>query len=130
MVWERMGLLDDAIRDHLELKRRRGADPGEVAREQHEALEPVFRGESASPTDAMADPMADASQAVVEGSATVAQETQELDMETVLEQDDTPEPARPEMSGQPRGDTDWPDELVDDPEVPREIPGQERLSFE
>ena len=35
-----MGLLDDAIREHLELKRRRGADPGEVAREQHEALMP------------------------------------------------------------------------------------------
>jgi hypothetical protein len=34
-----MGLLDDAIRDHLELKRLRGADPGEVAREQHEALD-------------------------------------------------------------------------------------------
>lgn len=33
-----MGLLDDAIREHLELKRRRGADPGEVAREQREAL--------------------------------------------------------------------------------------------
>ena len=33
-----MGLLDDAIREHLELKRRRGADPGEVAREQSEAL--------------------------------------------------------------------------------------------
>jgi hypothetical protein len=39
MVWRRMGLLDDAIRDHLELKRLRGADPGEVAREQREALE-------------------------------------------------------------------------------------------
>jgi hypothetical protein len=38
-----MGLLDDAIREHLELKRRRGADPGEVAREQHEALDPVPR---------------------------------------------------------------------------------------
>jgi hypothetical protein len=38
-----MGLLDDAIREHLELKRRRGADPGEVAREQHEALSPVDR---------------------------------------------------------------------------------------
>ncbi len=37
-----MGLLDDAIRDHLELKRRRGADPGEVARERKEALEPVL----------------------------------------------------------------------------------------
>jgi hypothetical protein len=33
-----MGLLDDAIREHLELKRRRGADPGEVARQEDEAL--------------------------------------------------------------------------------------------
>jgi hypothetical protein len=33
-----MGLLDDAIREHLELKRRRGADPGEVARQEEEAL--------------------------------------------------------------------------------------------
>jgi hypothetical protein len=40
-----MGLLDDAIREHLELKRRRGADPGVVAREQREALEPVPRDE-------------------------------------------------------------------------------------
>jgi hypothetical protein len=36
-----MGLLDDAIREHLELKRRRGADPGEVAREQREALDTI-----------------------------------------------------------------------------------------
>jgi hypothetical protein len=43
MVWQRMGLLDDAIREHLELKRRRGADPGEVAREQREALDVVPR---------------------------------------------------------------------------------------
>jgi hypothetical protein len=42
-----MGLLDDAIRDHLELKRLRGADPGEVAREQREALEPVLDDEDA-----------------------------------------------------------------------------------
>ena len=33
-----MGLLDDAIREHLELKRRRGADPHEVARQEDEAL--------------------------------------------------------------------------------------------
>jgi hypothetical protein len=43
MVWLRMGLLDDAIREHLELKRRRGADPGEVARDQREALDAVPR---------------------------------------------------------------------------------------
>jgi hypothetical protein len=33
-----MGLLDDAIREHLELKRTRGADAGEVLREEREAL--------------------------------------------------------------------------------------------
>ncbi|HEV3000776.1 MAG TPA: hypothetical protein VGW75_08575 [Solirubrobacteraceae bacterium] len=36
-----MGLLDDAIREHLELKRRRGADPAEVAEQEREALGPV-----------------------------------------------------------------------------------------
>jgi len=35
-----MGLLDDAIREHLELKRRHGADPQEVARQEDEALGP------------------------------------------------------------------------------------------
>lgn len=38
-----MGLLDDAIREHLELKRRRGADPSEIDRLEHEALGPVRR---------------------------------------------------------------------------------------
>ena len=33
-----MGLLDDAIREHLELKRRRGADADEIARLEDEAL--------------------------------------------------------------------------------------------
>ena len=41
-----MGLLDDAIRQHLELKRRHGADPGEVAELEREALGPVRRGEA------------------------------------------------------------------------------------
>jgi hypothetical protein len=45
MVCMRMGLLDEAIRDHLELKRLRGADPGEVAREQREALDPALTEE-------------------------------------------------------------------------------------
>lgn len=36
-----MGLLDDAIREHLELKRRRGADPTEIERAEREALGPV-----------------------------------------------------------------------------------------
>jgi hypothetical protein len=50
-----MGLLEDAIREHLELKRLRGADPAEVAREQHEALEPPPTDNAAAPAD---DPQA------------------------------------------------------------------------
>jgi hypothetical protein len=38
-----MGLLDDAIREHLELKRRGGADAGEVERLEQEALGPARR---------------------------------------------------------------------------------------
>jgi hypothetical protein len=38
-----MGLLDEAIREHLDLKRRRGADPDEVERAEREALGPVRR---------------------------------------------------------------------------------------
>jgi hypothetical protein len=48
-----MGLLDDAIREHLDLKRRRGADPVEVARQEQEALGPPrtgrFAGEAEEP---------------------------------------------------------------------------------
>jgi hypothetical protein len=44
-----MGLLDDAIREHLELKRRRGADPDEVARQEGEALGDPRSGEFAKP---------------------------------------------------------------------------------
>ncbi len=39
-----MGLLDDAIREHLELKRRRGADSQEVNSQEQEALGPGRRG--------------------------------------------------------------------------------------
>jgi hypothetical protein len=38
-----MGLLDDAIREHLELKRRHGASDEEIAHEEAEALGPARR---------------------------------------------------------------------------------------
>jgi hypothetical protein len=44
-----MGILDDAIREHLDLQRRRGADPTEVERAEREALGPVRRGPEAAP---------------------------------------------------------------------------------
>ena len=50
-----MGLLDDAIREHLELKRKHGADPEDVARQEREALGPGQRNEFAQPDAALAD---------------------------------------------------------------------------
>lgn len=41
-----MGLLDEAIREHLDLKRRHGADPTEVERAEREALGPVRRAQA------------------------------------------------------------------------------------
>lgn len=51
-----MGLLDDAIREHLELKRLRGADPDEVAREETAALDPVRGARGAEREEHSAEP--------------------------------------------------------------------------
>jgi hypothetical protein len=62
-----MGVLDDAIRQHLELKRKHGASEGEVERQEQEALgaprrEPV----PAEAEEAQPEPVADAPPAVEE----------------------------------------------------------------
>lgn len=99
-----MGLLDDAIREHLELKRRSGADPGEIAHKEHEALAPVFPDEETVAVEAPGEPMGADSLAdepplaadielaedgrgpAAEGDFThVGQETAELDMRLVLD---------------------------------------------
>jgi hypothetical protein len=112
-----MGLLDDAIRDHLELKRLRGADPGEVARAQREALEPDLRSEPGAggeelgtaveelsaeddretlpiratpvltPTST-ADPFRAPQPVTSTDASDVAEETVELDMRSVLAEDE------------------------------------------
>lgn len=51
-----MGLLDDAIREHLDLKRRRGADPTEIERAEREALGPVRRGPELTGEEGVAAP--------------------------------------------------------------------------
>jgi hypothetical protein len=134
-----MGLLDEAIRDHLELKRRRGADPAEVAREQHEALDPIADptragepgengdgatvgssagGEAELPGDAAilpaeADGPPDAEAEGLAGTAVPSgmEETAELDMKAVFE----------------HGTTDGQDDAL---RVSQPIPGQEHLHFE
>jgi len=131
-----MGLLDDAIREHLELKRQRGADPSEVAREQREALDAPVRGpaedaalsgDTASaaplvdPPLATAPPVAAVSPDTAADAAppdlpnapadmAVAGETAELDMSSVLgeEPDDAPGPAAaPDASSSQEDSLEW-----------------------
>jgi hypothetical protein len=105
-----MGLLDDAIREHLELKRLRGADPSEVARDERAALGPPVREEleehdSAKPD--FAEPLQESGDYVkedssVEGADRTAgetdmseagdiprsgEETMEVDMRTIIDAD-------------------------------------------
>lgn len=115
-----MGLLDEAIREHLELKRQRGADPSEIARAEHEALEPIFPLEGGAEGDPATvepppevEPSADIPPAEDPGIAgqtaipvaaaddgqdlsAVGQETVELDMQAFLDADLERSPAQPQ----------------------------------
>jgi hypothetical protein len=158
-----MGLLDDAIREHIELKRRRGADPSEVARQEQDALGPVVRerdgdeqerqdGEDShgehgehTPHDELTpaavapsggDPAAAPDPAKGPDFANVGQETAELDMRTVLdEQHETADRAGQIDSaglGTASGGDSEPveDVLEETPDFLRDTPEQERLWFE
>ncbi|HEX3432978.1 MAG TPA: hypothetical protein VHT25_02845 [Solirubrobacteraceae bacterium] len=153
-----MGLLDDAIREHLELKRRRGADPGEVAREQREALdvdENATTGEAASSaadTAVVAAPPAatDSNEADQEPAGTAGEpaapqpaqagalgETAELDMTSVLGDEQTKVAADEdslewEVPGEGVEAEPEPEEdvLEETPDFLRDTPEQDRLWFE
>ena len=91
-----MGLFDDAIREHLELKRRHGADPEEVTRQEREALGAPVRGEFAKPAGEAQDE-GDEPAAVAAGSQEPAEP-----LEPATEVADVPEfDEPPEMPGEP-----------------------------
>lgn len=88
-----MGLLDDAIREHLELKRLRGADPGDVAREEDAALGPVHRRDEPEPEAPNEDhtetlrpdeSLPQAASARPPSHSSAGQETVEINMEAEL----------------------------------------------
>jgi hypothetical protein len=139
-----MGLLDDAIREHLELKRLRGADPRLVARDEHEALGPVRSDESESANDDGGDPGDLAAEVAplakdepaprsrpdqAQSFSNVGQETAELDMRTVLDGEPGhhivppgPTAFRP-VEGQPSTVNTHPEQGVADDSLEWETPG-------
>ena len=132
-----MGLLDDAIREHLELKRRHGADPDEVARQENEALGETRRAEFARPEGAEApvEPAAEEAPAdeAAEPVAEVAPEPEAVpEFEPIREPEPEPEPEAHEPfdieSAEPAA------EPVQEPaaepwldEDPDEVPAEEAL---
>ena len=136
-----MGLLDDAIREHLELKRRHGADPTEVERQEQEALGPARRG---------APPAEDAGAVSVE---TLDEDERPLEPydddepEAGLDEEELAptapagEPEAPVAPPAPADEPDEPDARADDaepaddvleetPEFLQETPEHDRLWFE
>ena len=149
-----MGLLDDAIREHLELKRARGADPGEVERQEQEALGATQHAEfaqadsepdAAEPEPAPAEPAAEAVEPLDAG-----EESEPFDVEALEPTQPAPEPppADPapdpwleeerdevpaeESLAHPREEAEEPaeDVLEDTPDFLQETPEHDRLWFE
>jgi hypothetical protein len=143
-----MGLLDDAIREHLELKRLRGANPGDVARLERDAFgstpaKDASEAEQDEPST-MHEPVADT------GEPAIGQETVEINMEAELasagEVESTDAKGHPaeqdslewEMPGDHREPEDQikdeaepvEDVLEETPDFLQETPDQERLWFE
>jgi hypothetical protein len=140
-----MGLLDDAIREHLELKRRHGADPGEVERQEHEALgsPPEAEPDETAP-EPEPEPVGDATTVMAPAdeiepptgeqevpSAGHEAEAPGYDEDPWVEEDEAADPApeprpEPEAAGPPADD----DVLEETPEFLQETPEHDRLWFE
>jgi hypothetical protein len=87
-----MGLLDEAIREHLELKRRRGADPTEVERLEREALGPVRRVQQEPPAADASDLVAELSDQGPDEAAEAADLGHEHELAHEAEYESLPEP--------------------------------------
>jgi hypothetical protein len=123
-----MGLLDDAIREHLELKRRRGADAEEVTRQEQEALGPTQRAEFADPAAAAAVAPAGEPVAQVEPPEPVeAAEPEPLEREPLEEPLDQP---TVEYTPEPEREGEADDVLEETPDFLQETPEHDRLWFE
>lgn len=128
-----MGLLDDAIREHLELKRKHGADPTEVARQEREALgsgpvppRPDLAAEEAPP--AHEQPLPDAIPEPPVSDVPVRDDVEpDLDWSEPGSSDDS---ERTVAASEPAAGAPEDDVLEETPEFLQETPEHERLWFE
>jgi hypothetical protein len=137
-----MGLLDDAIREHLELKRRRGADAEEVTRQEQEALGAPQRAEFAGAVPAAAAPDALEDAPVEDAPAPepepepVREPQREPERDIPLDQatvEYTPPPLKEaeELEQPPAPPKDGEEDVLEEtPDFLQETPEHDRLWFE
>ncbi|MEA2373519.1 MAG: hypothetical protein QOH12_3913 [Solirubrobacteraceae bacterium] len=142
-----MGLLDEAIREHLELKKRAGADAIEVARQEREALGPVVRGDpltadlppnqpvyEAAEADRYEPELYDEAEDEFEDDYDEAEDLQTAEHAVVVPPPPPPPPAHyqpaTEVLEEPAGGTAEDDVLEQTPEFLQETPEHDRLWFE
>jgi hypothetical protein len=124
-----MGILDDAIREHLELKRQHGAGDSELQQLENEAFGAAERpGGDGAPSDALAEAptefMAQADASAGETSADGSAEAPEPPSPRsgaavqIADLQEAPEPRPPAEKEQPAAEH----ELVEEPEPPVEEP--------
>jgi hypothetical protein len=152
-----MGLLDDAIHEHMELKRLRGADPSEVAREEQDVLGPAHLDEHTELQESEEGSVG--AEGVVPGGETADEDAARAEDESPIVEDGplmSPEPVheqdfanvgqetaeldmRTVLHGEQSAEEDLqreePVEQVEDvleetPDFLRDTPEQERLWFE
>ncbi|HMS62689.1 MAG TPA: hypothetical protein PKD63_10445 [Solirubrobacteraceae bacterium] len=125
-----MGLLDDAIREHLELKRRLGADESEVARLEREAFGAKEDAAAAAAPEAEAPPVVaepEPEPVVPEPEpepVAVEQPTRQFTLEEMEDAAPEPEPEPEPAEAVER------DELEETPDFLQETPEHDRLWFE
>lgn len=137
-----MGLLDDAIREHLELKRRHGADPSDVSRLEQDAFGPVEAERAIEDAEPAAHPPPEARPPAPEDHAPEApapergdQPTQQFSLEELedAQRRETPAAAEREPEPEPPAQAAEPvdhDELEETPDFLQETPEHDKLWFE
>jgi len=119
-----MGVLDDAIREHIELQRKHGANSSELERKEHEALGPARREAPAQPAeeeaaeDQVSEPVADAAETVAEPAEPVDPELAETEL-VPAEPEEFLAPATPDI---PEFADPAPPSVVDEPAFEGEPP--------
>jgi len=136
-----MGILDDAIREHLELKRKHGVPEDEIERQEEEALGPARRGvaqqhddgesavaDGAAEDEAIAQADEDAAPADEDTAPAADQETVLFDMEDAAS--DEPTPVEPPPVEPPPADEAEPDDAFEGGEELEPEEGEPELDEE